>query len=366
MRRCIHPTILGLVVRLALGADLAFAVAPDPPPAPSSAATAPVASAAGAPHLEARELRGSSASQAWDFVAQFDSGHLLFTRFLVTNIGPGEQNAAAIWHLVDPDGEVHEFHNGRRRSGWNLENQGHRLRVGSSVLTLRGAEQGILIDKKKVRIDVRFSIPSQVVDEVATGAHRLVLVSFSTPLEASVWHSGMGTPIETTGFVAISLTEEQSAGAALRRVEFVSLDPEYPLFASQVLNESGQREAWAWISRGEQIIRAQGLTVCDRIGGGSYPTPGRIVASTGGDRLEIEVEAPFLRYDPLSILPHAFQTVLAWFYTPQRFWAWGSFATHETPESKRGVARVTFNNSLPTSLVEALQEAPECRPASAS
>ncbi len=319
-----------------------------------------------APQVEARKLKGPSASQAWDFVARFESGHFLFVRFLVTNVGPGERNAAAIWHLVDPDGEVHEFHNGRRSGNWSLEDSGHRLLVGSSVLTLRGAQQGVLIDKKKVRINLGFSLPSQVIDEVITPTQRLVLVSFATPVEATLWHSEMGIPLETSGFAAISLTQEESAQAALQRVEFISLDPQDPFFASQVLDEAGRREAWAWISRGDRIIRTRRLTVCDMPRSDPYPAPRRMLVSDHGLRVEVAVETPFLRYDPLSALPKTFQTVLAWFYTPQRLWAWGSFVTDETRERKRGLARFTFNSSLSASLIEALDEAPECRPASAS
>jgi len=68
----------------------------------------------------ARLLSSESASEHWEFTARFDSGHYFFAEFLITNIGPGERNAAAIGYIIDPGGTPHRFTNGRRNGHWNL------------------------------------------------------------------------------------------------------------------------------------------------------------------------------------------------------------------------------------------------------
>src|SRR5262245_10834961 len=82
----------------------------------------------------ARLLSGDSASEHWEFTARFDSGHLLFVEFLITNIGLGERNAAAVWHLVTPEGKTHRTTNGRREGNWTLSADHLRMEIGSSML----------------------------------------------------------------------------------------------------------------------------------------------------------------------------------------------------------------------------------------
>ena len=37
--------------------------------------------------------RGDEAVEYWDLVGDFDSGHRLYARFLITNVGPGDHTA---------------------------------------------------------------------------------------------------------------------------------------------------------------------------------------------------------------------------------------------------------------------------------
>jgi len=326
---------------------------PDPAPPP--------------PGIAARELEGPSASQAWEFAAKFESGHFLFVRFLITNAGPGDSNAAAIWHVIQPDGVVREFRNGRREHEWSLEDAGYRLRVGSSLLTLRGWEQGVSIDKKKVQIHIRFQLPARFEDEVSAGGQRLGLVSLATPVDGSLWYRGMDTPVAMHGWSAITQSYEARAGAALRRFEFLSFERDQTLFVSEVLDDAGARRGWAWFGTPGELVRSNAVAVCAS-SRGAYSHPQRLVATIPVGQVNVEVEEPFLRYDPLSALPKAFRTVLAWFQSPQRVWAWGSYEIDGTSEHGRGVARLTFNDSIPDSMREgrAITESPVCRRESAS
>ena len=329
--------------------------------APSLAGSAP-----GAPTgIAARPLVGRSASQAWDFAAQLDSGHDLFVRFLITNIGPGESNAAAIWHLVEPDGGIREFRNGRREGEWRLEDAGYRLRIGSSVLTLRGVDRGFSIDKGKVQIHFRVRLPAEFEDEVATEGQQLGLVSLAAPLDGTFWFRGMEKPVATQGRAVVTQSFEARAGAALRRFDFLSFDRDRTLFVSEVLDERGSRKQWIWFGTPADWVRSDAVVVCDT-STGAYPIPKRLLGEIPAGQVVIQVEDPFLRYDPLSALPKAFRTVLAWFQRPMRLWARGTYGIDGTPKQGRGLARLTFNDSIPDSLRGADAENPACRRASAS
>src|SRR5262245_17160104 len=53
-------------------------------------------------------------TEYWNHAFLFKSGHVLFARFLVTNLGPGDNKGAVLGHVVSPDGVVHQFLDGRR------------------------------------------------------------------------------------------------------------------------------------------------------------------------------------------------------------------------------------------------------------
>ena len=52
---------------------------------------------------------GEFASDAWDLVASFDSGHLVFSQAVVTNLGWGDHKAAVVGIVVTPDEKVQVF-----------------------------------------------------------------------------------------------------------------------------------------------------------------------------------------------------------------------------------------------------------------
>ena len=77
--------------------------------------------------------RGDEAVEYWDLVGDFDSGHRLYARVLITNVGPGNHTALAFGHWVAPDGTATAFKNGKREGAWTLAADRKRLKIGSSV-----------------------------------------------------------------------------------------------------------------------------------------------------------------------------------------------------------------------------------------
>src|SRR6202008_3451295 len=63
---------------------------------------------------------GEFASDAWDFVARFESGHLVFSQAVVTNIGWGDHKAAIVGLVVTPDDKVQVFRRSEDEDGWKL------------------------------------------------------------------------------------------------------------------------------------------------------------------------------------------------------------------------------------------------------
>ena len=53
-------------------------------------------------------------TENWNFALRFKSGHILFARVMVSNMGPGNKNLGIIAHMLTPDGIKFEIHNGRR------------------------------------------------------------------------------------------------------------------------------------------------------------------------------------------------------------------------------------------------------------
>ncbi|HXV37711.1 MAG TPA: hypothetical protein VEC18_11210, partial [Myxococcota bacterium] len=135
------------------------ASAPLPELATTSAPAQPAASAPRAVERGARRsqlTRAESASEFWDAIARFDSGHRLFVRFQITNEGPGERTAIASWQLIDASGKRTDFRNGRRESRWTLSNDGARIEIGSSLFDQSGAVHRLEYDstKRGIRVEV--------------------------------------------------------------------------------------------------------------------------------------------------------------------------------------------------------------------
>ena len=166
-----------------------------------------VSSERGAPI--SRISSSGSASEYWDIVARFDSNHSLFARFLITNAGPGDRTAIATWYLVDPDGMMVPFRNGRRESRWTLSPDGARLEIGSSVLDQRGSVHSLEYDsgKRGIKVHLQFT-PTSSVAWTDTGRDRQVaidLLGIGTPVVGSLWLRGMSEPLAVNGSISPAL-----------------------------------------------------------------------------------------------------------------------------------------------------------------
>ena len=309
------------------------------------------------------------ASEYWDLVARFESGHRLFARFLLTNEGPGERTAVATGHLVQPDGRATPFQNGRREGRWTLGPDGLRIRIGSSVLDQSRPLRHFEVDNNKRRIKLFLDFPSDALRPRASRAvadgYAVELLDLATPVAASLHVDGMPAPVETRGHLALTHTwmNESESKLALRRIEFASLQSGIGVYVSDLTAPSGVRTRWLSVERdGEILYRSADFDLAlegspeGHTGLDGYPVPGRMRMSGESLRGEITVGPVLLARDPFEALPSAFRLLLSFRSRPQRVWADAQFAITLPAGPGRspllvqgsGVTAVTFLNPLPS------------------
>jgi hypothetical protein len=317
----------------------------------------------------ARLLPGEFSSEHWEFTARFDSGHLLFAEFFITNIGPGDRNAAAVWHIVTSEGKTHRFTNGRRESHWQLSADGLRVEVGSSLLDLHDPVYHLRLHKRNARIDLRFHRDGPAVwsEHFTQYGYALDLLGAAIPVDGVLWIKGMVEPVAVRGTLAATRSWMSEAGSSiiLRRVEFFALDPDFPLYSVDLTTPKGQHVRWMILAphgvrtyEAHQFDEVPDDTVNESQERG-YEVPGSLRFRNSEIEGKIQLERVVSRDDPFAELPQPFRYLveLALDLRPRRVWArspfticsFFSFATADHSPVRAqgvGVTAVTFLNPL--------------------
>lgn len=336
-----------------------------------------------APLLAVSSERGSpisrisssgSASEYWDIVARFDSNHSLFARFLITNQGPGDRTAVATWYLVDPDGMVVPFRNGRRKSRWTLSPDGARLEIGSSVLDQRGSVHSLEYDstKRGIKIHLRFA-PTGPVASTDTGRdsqYAIDLLDIGTPVVGSLWLRGMSEPLAVNGSISVTHTwmEAGESDLALRRIEFSSAAEGDGVYLSVLTEPAGDRHHWLVVKRdGETVFQTSDfhleIDTPPRWRKG-YPMPASLRIVGAGIEGSIDAGPLLVEVSPLEDIPQPFRFLLSFRTRPRRLWALASFDVRFRADPNlpaislhgSGVTTVTYLNPLPKSISRSRSE----------
>jgi hypothetical protein len=330
----------------------------------------------------ARLLTGKSASEHWEFTARFDSGHFLFVEFLITNIGIGDQNAAAIGHLVTPDGQTRRFANGRRKGQWTLSPDRLRITVGTSTLDLHAPTYQIQINKQNVRVDLHFSPKGAAVwsNTFVPAGYSFDLLAAAVPVDGSLWVKGMAAPVTVHGTLASTHSWMNEAGNSLvlRRLEFFTLQENLPLYGVDFTTPTGKRVRWVVLTQpgekryesGTFDLALDGQTSAPADQG--YPMPAFVRLKNSELDSQFQSDRLLVSDDPFSSLPQVFRFLVetALNLRPRNLWASSPFAVSlQTPLSAvsgqvqiasqvrgTGVTAATFLNPLPTSLSTAATE----------
>ncbi len=316
-------------------------------------------------YFAARLLPGEFASERWELFARFDSGHLLVAQFLVTNMGLGDRNAVALGYLVGPGGEVRRFRNGRREGRWKLSPDRLRMEVGSSVLDLGAEVQRLQVQKRRIRLDLRFRCrgPAHRWDQKEGMPYTLVLLDLAAPIEGTLWVKGMKERLRVYGRVALthSWMDRAESQLLLRRLEFFSLQEQGSLYLADFLTSQKTCLRWVVIQQGGRRVlkslepitlsfegKAEGASRLD------YAVPGALRWEGPGIQGHADLREVLLRYNPLEDLPQPFRFLVQLKMRPHWVWIRSPFEVSFKPRPDShslrirgvGITLVSFSQPL--------------------
>ncbi len=282
------------------------------------------------PNPAARLPEGEDASEHWDLTVRLNSGHLLFARFLITNLGPGERNGVAVGQVIRPDGSVKKFRNSRSRERWSLSADGRRLDVLSSHLDLREPVYRLEIDKDSVRIDLRFS-PRSARSLPATAlpdSYGFDLLAMGAAATGTLWVKPMEDAISVEGSATLThaWSTRKEEDLFLRQVELFADTPAGPLYLTEFRGPEGDSRRWYAADVAGRPVSEAGFPV--DFGGprpGASPgaagyVPAVVEAGAAGLSGRLAVGDAVLEYDPLEELPQFWRVLASVRLQPRRLW----------------------------------------------
>ena len=324
----------------------------------------------------ARLLSDEFSSEHWEFTARFDSGHLLFVHFLITNIGWGDRNAVVVGHVVTPEGEVHQFGNARRQKNWRLSEDRLHFEIGSNVLDLHGPQYRLQVDKKKTRLDLRFQADTPAVwsKALTQSGYALDLLATAVPVNGTLWIAGMAEPIAVHGILAAthSWMQEPASSVLVRRVEFFTLRDDLPLYGIDLTTPTGNRSRWLVMKQpGKQPFAADTFELTfgqeqESWQDSRYTVPEEIRLKSAWLDGQLNLDRILLRHDPFAYLPGPLRFLASTILNlhPLQVWAASPFALLMQPtpiptsfssttssglttQQGTGIIAITFLNPLP-------------------
>jgi hypothetical protein len=323
-------------------------------------------SAADAPAPPARDpsarlSSAAAASEYWNLTARFDGGYRLFARFGITNQGPGERTAGALWYLVHPDGRVSEFRNGRTKSRWTVSRDGLYIDVASSTLDLRAPVRRLELDTTSQggRIMLRFPAADLAPAPAAAGRFHAATLQTSAPIEGTIWEHGMAAPVAVRGTTTLTHVwmDERLADVLRSHTEFVGAAQDLTVYLSNFVTPAGAQRRSLLVEHGGTIVYQSAdldmvLDPPERAARDPrYPLPGRLLARAGRVSLEVRAEGLLHRTNPLAAVPQPFRFLFSLEIDPRFVWTDASFrltlpAADGAPREVegRGILAIIFVN----------------------
>jgi len=308
----------------------------------------------------ARLPRNEFASEHWELTARFDSGHLLFVHFLITNIGWGDRNAVVVGHLVTPNGDMRQFGNTRREKNWRLSADRLRLEIGPNILDLHAPQYHLQVNKKNVRLDLRFQVdnPLSWSEALTQSGYALDLLAAAVPVGGTLWLEGMKAPLSVQGTLAAthSWMQESSSSVMLRRVEFFTLQEDFPLYGIDLTLPTGAPLRWFVVKPYEgQRLEADAfeLTFAHAVEpqqDHGYTIPGGLRLRSAKLNGQITLDHVVLRHDPFAKLPRPLRLLASTVLNlhPLQVWAVSPFSLTVQPDH----LPVTFSSQVSPELLE--------------
>ncbi|MCH2169590.1 hypothetical protein MK489_02310 [Myxococcota bacterium] len=314
----------------------------------------------------ASRISGSAeASEYWDLTADLDSGHRLFARFAITHLGPGDNTAYLIGHVVTPEGLSIPFRKGALEGRWTPGPAGRFIGIGSSQLDQRQPLRRLRIDRAGIVIDLLYRPDPHGEFREIPGPPGYFVDSLHdrAPAQGTLQLPGMDVPLDVQGTIAATHTwmDRGEATHALRRLEVFSLEPAMILHLTEVTEPGGNRYHSLLLEHeGQELVKSQDFTLVERgkkdAGYGTpYGVPTRLTLSGPDWEGEVTLEQVLAKDDLLAIMPQPFRFLMSFSMKPRRFWLAARFEFRFKPRpddrehslSGRGIVSVVFTNPLP-------------------
>jgi hypothetical protein len=319
---------------------------------------------AGGTALAARLSPAAAAMEYWDVTAVLQSGHRFAARFLITNEGPGTRTAAAVGHLLLPDGTLVPIKYGRTREAWTLSADGRRLKIASAVLDLGHPVARVEVDSDRLGIKLGLDfepVAAPVAISPLPGAYAIEALA-PTAAHGTLWLRGMPAPVSMEGTLALTHTwmERSEVDLVHRRAELFGRRGDISLYLADLTLADGRRRSTLVVWRGAEVRQRSDdppVAFGDALltpGDPHYPVAQHWEANAGQTRLRAHLRREWLRWDLLDSLPQPFRFLLSFRAQPQRVWADADFeltlADGATPPTVAvqglGIGVVTFLRPL--------------------
>jgi len=321
--------------------------------------------APGGTALAARLSTAAAAMEYWDVTAVLQSGHRFAARFLVTNEGPGTRTAAAVGHLLLPDGTLIPIAYGRTREAWTLSADGRRLKIASAVLDLSHPVARVEVDSDRLGIKLGLDFEpaaGPVSINPLPGAYAIAALA-PAAARGTLWLRGMPAPVPLEGTLALSHTwmERSEVDLVQRRAELFGRSGDVGLYMADLTLTDGRRRSTLVVWRSASVQQRSDdspVTFGDALltpGDPRYPVAQHWDACGGQACVRAGLQREWLRWDLLDSVPQPFRFLLSFKTQPQRIWADADFeitlAGGKAPATPAvqglGVGVVTFWRPLP-------------------
>jgi hypothetical protein len=261
---------------------------------------------------------GEFASDAWDLVARFDSGHLVFSQAVVTNIGWGDRKAAILGLVVTPDGNVQTFRRSEEQNGWKLSRDGLRMDLRSIVFDRGAAQHRLDVGKDEFELHVEWTPSQQPVWPASLPQRCPVEVhEIASPAQGSLWSEGMSGPTRLErGRIAVThrWTSELEASCLRRRAELFVMEEKLGIYFTEIVTSAGRTHRWVTLERDGKVVyegAPDRAVMAWRPDGDGYPALRSLELAAPGVRLRADVSAPFFQFDLLDRVAMPFRNALA-------------------------------------------------------
>ncbi len=325
----------------------------------------------------ARLPDGALASESWDVVAHFDSGHMVMATVALFNAGLGARNALAFGQLVEPDGTVHPFSRSERTGGWRLDASGRRLDLGSIVLDQSETPRRFVVDKNELGIEVVIEAgghPAWPAEEFATGCAIDVLEIAGPATGSFRIERGNALPLRGLAAVTHRWMPGLEAHCLRRGLELFAMQRGLGLYLREIETPAGERRSWLVLQR-DGVVGFQGppsdSQITWRAGRPGYPEPTTLRFHAPGMSGRVAFGDSLGRFEPLARLPAPLRLVLEQRTRPRLQWSESNVELTLDGASESGIrgaalAKLTWTNPIPDDIesddLEALPEVGDPEP----